>query len=288
MPPPYTPPQRYNIITRFRGFGNPATAEVLFIGIEEGGNHWQDLLVENNIEEFDRLLSLREAQFIQRAHFGDMDPQWFEQLSMTEDAQIYIGMLLRCLSNRNDAQAREVYNHKLAYEFEFTSNFYPIAKPRQYTIIRPELRTHFGLPENYNAEIEQVRAQVLGELITSITENHPNCLIIVMGKTLWKSRLLNSLFPDVGFNIYDLGGVDAGHEFGWSVAQNGRGNIVLLCHPTARGIHRLTCERIDRVFHHFAPGNLGFPELPITRGINHARRISGEISSRNTDPLGGD
>ena len=50
-----TPNERFEVLKSFWGYGNPTTAKILFIGIEEGGEWSEENLVKNSPERRDRI-----------------------------------------------------------------------------------------------------------------------------------------------------------------------------------------------------------------------------------------
>jgi len=252
--------ERMDILNKFWGYGNPESAKILFIAIEEGGD-WtkQGLAATSNErkeriangeykEVLDEVIEFRKKKYISGDELDDENPNHRERrFNSTERIQVYISMRVQgLLGEEYDAdKIKRYWKDEFCKDIEFTSNIYPLAAkcsehwPTEYEY-------YFGVSENktvYREQMLETRIIALRELYTQIAANtNDNPLTFVMGKDIWGNiqlwrRVVEKVF---GLSENDFN-YDPKRSYGWNADK-----ILLLYHPSYSIAYTNYFERICR------------------------------------------
>ena len=226
-----TPDQRYDILRRFKGYGDLTRARIVYIGIEEHDGWTEADLLRSfgiDMEEhgyesiLDRQLSFLESGTLGRADWDRSDKNWTKRTvkrNTLEGVQIMLGRRIRSESwNEPGIPGTDEEYHKRSFgEIEFQANLWPLgkskAKEEEWDSVKDTYHKIFGVPldlEQYQNDCIHARLQVLREVVDKARSNGQHTVTIIFGKhDIWNGRFWNQIrgavFPNtsIEFNPKD-------------------------------------------------------------------------------------
>lgn len=219
------PRKRMEILNNFWGYGDPKTARILFIGIEEGGDWSSEELAKtsrqrkeqiNNGEYLtvlDNAINLRQNRFLPREQWCEDNPNWSRRpIYSTERKQCALSQRIR--KNVFDHTYRIIenasYRNTMFGEVEFQANIFPVASKSVSDEDWENNHCIFGVPidkNEYYSNYLNPRIEVLSALITKIEEDNHAPYVFIMGKgNIWDCKdrwtiIQLKLFPGVRFTF---------------------------------------------------------------------------------------
>jgi hypothetical protein len=249
----YTPIERFEILKKFWGYGDPKTARIVLVGVEEGGNWSEKSIAKSSMERkqrneadeyekiIDDMLTIFKKQYCSMNDWDIVYPDWKIFFRATNRKQVKLSMMLRnslfegSYDFDDQKQQREYYESEFCTHIEFQANIFPIPNKsiKDWDIKIAKL---LGVSENksdYCATCLDDRLTVQVELLHELKRNNGEPYIFLMGKRdIWTadrwSKIRSKLFPDMKFS-FDNGDAEES-RYGWSHDKK----VWLAVHPSGR------------------------------------------------------
>lgn len=276
-----TPKERMEILNKFWGYGNPETANILFIGIEEAGS-WDNKGLSAMEYGFEKYLENEESKKILDARLNVIfnneqsdkyymtKPEWTKNSwskyirkevdfknNKTEKIQTYLSLKLQGINIETLEGGLEYWqngnlsnsDNGFCSKHEFQSNVFPLGAQSEDTW-NEEYPILFGVTESkdeYRENCKENRLKVLKILLETLihnaNESNKQLLIFIMGSD--PKYYLKSVLCELGYIFPEKNSdfIKQNHRIlRWNWSSYG--NVWFTGHPSFGWINKEVCDRI--------------------------------------------
>ena len=180
--------ERFKILNKFIGYGDLERAQLFIVGLEEGGSAWTI-----SQEDERRIQRRATCSYLTRDRWDDDISNWRNYFKITNRMETYLATTLRRVVNYVPAcelELRQYFCEEFGASFEFQTNVYPLACPRQscwpgeYSNLFFDNRT-LKKEEYYRLSLDSGRVDVLRNLVRIVRDSTSPKWMVVLTYQAW-------------------------------------------------------------------------------------------------------